>query len=157
MNRVAFNLRLVKASDEAEVRDYYALDIRVDDRDLLEVVRETEAPYAAAEGHPDLAGKYEALPAFKVLEDLAAGKAEKVALYDCACGCFGCWPLLVRTSVRDETVVWSEFEQPHRGAQSRTSWWRYDQLGPFVFDRIRYEASLKKAESDLSTRERNSQ
>jgi len=67
MNRIAFNLRLVKASDEPYVKDYFALDIRVDDRDLLEYVREAEQPFATAEGHPNLAGKYEALPAFMAL------------------------------------------------------------------------------------------
>jgi hypothetical protein len=121
---------------------------------LLEYVRETEKPFAAAEGHPDLAGNYEALPAFMVLEELALMKAEKVSLYDCDCGCFGCWPLRVRISVSDETVTWSEFEQPHRGQESLASWWRYDKLGPLEFDRNDYEAALKKAEGELRDRQR---
>jgi hypothetical protein len=150
MNRIAFDLRPVKASpDEPDARDYFALDIRVDDRDLLEYVRETEKPFAAAEGHPDLAGKYEALPALMALEDFAAKGAEKVSLYDCVCGWFGCWPLRVRISVSDKIITWSEFEQPHRGPKSRASWWRYDKLGPFEFDRGQYEAALMKAESEL--------
>jgi hypothetical protein len=156
MNRIAFDLRLVKAADEPYVRDYFALDIRVDDRDLLEYVRETEKPFAAAEGHPDLAGTYEALPAFMVLEKFALKKAEKISLYDCDCGCFGCWPLRVRISVSDETVSWSEFEQPHRGQESPVSWWRYDKLGPFEFDRNDYEAALKKAEGELRDRQQTS-
>ena len=84
MNRIDFNIRLVKASpDETNTRDYFALDIRVDDRDFLEILRETERPFAAAEGHPELAGAYEGLPAGGVLADLAGEKAEKVSLYDC--------------------------------------------------------------------------
>ena len=154
MNRIAFDLRLVKSSDEPYVKDYFALDIRVDDRDLLEYVRETEKPFAAAEGHADLAGKYEALPAFMALEDFAAKGAEKVSVYDCECGCFGCWPLQVRISVCDKTITWSEFEQPHRGPKSRASWWRYDKLGPFEFERGQYETALTKAASELRDRQR---
>lgn len=147
MNRIAFDLQLVKAADEPFVQDYFALGIRVDDRDLLEYVRATEMPFAAAEGHPDLAGKYAALPAFMALESLAAQGV--VSLYDCDCGCFGCWPLRVRIAVSENTVAWSEFEQPHRGPNSRAGWWRYDELGPFEFARGEYAAALARALTDL--------
>jgi hypothetical protein len=155
MNRIALNLRLVKASsDDPDARDYFALDIRVDDRDFLEYVREIEKPFAAAEGHPGLAGKYEALPADMALTELATKEAEKVSLYDCECGCFGCWPLRVRISVSDKIITWSDFEQPHRGAKSLASWWRYDELGPFEFDRKQYVSAIAKAESELRDRQR---
>jgi hypothetical protein len=155
MNHIAFDLRLVKAPpDEPGVRDYFALDLRLDGRDFLEYVREIEGPFAVAEGHPDLVGKYEALPAEMALADLAGRGAEKISLYDCECGCFGCWPLRVRIAESDDTVVWSDFEQPHRGPKSRTSWWRYDKLGPFKFDREQYIAALAKAESELRSRRR---
>jgi len=131
MNRIAFDLRLVLASpDEADARDYFALDIRLDDRDPLELVRDVERPFAAAEGHPDLAGKYEALPAEMAVPDLASEDTKKVSIYDCECGCFGCWPLRVRISKSENMTVWSDFEQPHRGPNTRASWWRYDKLGP---------------------------
>lgn len=156
MNRITFDLRPVKASsDEPDARNYFALDIRVDDRDFLEYVRETERPFAAAEGHPDLAGKYEALPADMALSDLAAKKAEKVSLYDCECGCFGCWPLRVRISKAKNLIVWSDFEQPHRGTNSRASWWRYDKLGPFEFDPEQYMTALARVERQLRDRRRN--
>jgi hypothetical protein len=151
MNCIAFDVRLVKASsDEPDARDYLALDIRVDDRDLLEYVRETEESFAVAEGHPDLAGNYEALPAAMALEEFAAEGAEKVSLFDRKCGCVGCWSLRVRISVYDRIVSWSEFEQPHRGPESRASWWRYDNLGPFEFERSQNEAALTKAKNELS-------
>jgi hypothetical protein len=154
MNRIAFDLRLVKASDEPYVKDYFALDVCVDDRDLLEYVREIEKPFAAAEGHPDLAGKYEAVPAFMAIEHFAVKGAEKVSVYECECDCFGCWPLRVRIRFSDKTVMWSEFEQPHRGPKSRASWWRYDKLGPFEFERGQYDSALTKATSDLRDRQR---
>jgi hypothetical protein len=150
MNHIAFDLQLVKAlPDEPGARDYFALGIRVDDRDFLENVREIERPFAAAEGHPNLAGSYQALLAEIVLTGLAGNEADKISLYDCECGCFGCWPLRVRISVSDKTVTWSDFEQPHRGPKSRASWWRYEKLGPFEFDREQYMAALAKTESEL--------
>jgi hypothetical protein len=150
MNRIAFDLRLVKgAPDEPDARDYLALDIRVDDRDFLDYVREVEGPFAAAEGHPNLAGKYESLPAEMALSNLAGEQADKVSLYDCECGCFGCWPLLVRILKSENKIFWSDFAQPHRGPKSRASWWRYDKLGPFEFDREQYVAALAQAESEL--------
>lgn len=112
MNRIAFDLQLVKAADEPFVQDYFALGIHVDDRDLLEYVRATEMPFAAAEGHPDLAGKYAALPAFMALESLAAQGVEKVSLYDCDCGCFGCWPLRVSVAVSENTVAGRSSSSP---------------------------------------------
>jgi hypothetical protein len=150
MNHIVFDLRLVKAdADESDARDYLALGIRVDGRDLLEFVREIEAPFAAAEGHPDLAGHYEPLPAEMALSHLTGDRAEKVSLFDCECCCFGCWPLLVQISKADDTITWSDFEQPHRGPKSRASWWRYDKLGPFKFDREQYLAAIAKAANEL--------
>jgi hypothetical protein len=157
MNRIAFALRLVTASpDEPEVRDHFVLDIRVDDRDLLELIREVERPFAAADGHPELAGQYEALPAATALPHLAGDDAAKVSLYDCECRCFGCWPLWVRISKSANVITWSDFEQPHRRPNSRSSWWRYDKLGPFEFDREQYTAALAKVEGELRERNRSS-
>lgn len=156
MNRIDFHTRLVKTSpDETNARDYFALDILEDDRDFLEILREIERPFASAEGHPDLAGAYKALPVGIVLADLAGEKAEKVSLYDCECGCFGCWPLLVQISVCEKTISWSNFEQPHRGPNSRASWWNYGELGPFEFDREQYFATLNKVASDPPASQRS--
>jgi hypothetical protein len=156
MNRIAFDVRLVSAPPHlTDARDYYALDIVLDDRDFLEFVCDVERPFAAAEGHPDLAGKYEACPASLILPELGGVSTEKVSIYDCECGFFGCWPLMVRISVAGETVTWSEFEQPHRGPRSRASWWRYDGLCPFIFCREQYEEEVARADADLRNHGRN--
>jgi hypothetical protein len=153
MNHIAFELRLVNvASEAATARDTFALDVLLDERDFLELVREAEEPFAIAEGHPNLAGKYEALPADVAIPCLTSKQSEKVSLYDCECGCLGCWPLLVRISESDKIVTWSDLEQPHRGPQSRASWWSYDKLGPFEFDRSQYLAALEKANRALLRR-----
>lgn len=58
----------------------------------------------------------------------------KAAVLGCTCGIAECWFLLVRITLLDEVVIWSDFEQFHRD-------WSYD-LGPFVFDRAAYERAL---------------
>src|SRR5262249_14519666 len=155
LNRIPFDLRLVKPSpDEPNAPDYFALDIRVDERDFLEYVRDTERPFAIAEGHPDRAGKYESPPAEMALSDLGGEQQEKISLYDCECGCFGCWTMRVRISKSDQVIVRSDFEQPHRGRKSRASWWHHDRLGPFEFDREQYVEELAQVESDQRGRRR---
>jgi len=46
--------------------------------------------------------------------------------------------LLAQVEVSADTVVWSDFEQPHRKN------WRYDSFGPFVFDREQYKSALSE-------------
>jgi hypothetical protein len=120
--------------------------IRVDGRPLLDFITEIEAPIAAEAGQPDLAGTYGYLnavtvvyPSRHLLGQAARSLLEysdKVSVLECACGCEGCWPLLVRITVTDEEVVWSDFQQPHRDN------WIYPAGLRLVFDRIQYEREL---------------
>jgi hypothetical protein len=60
----------------------------------------------------------------------------KVALLNCNCGVFTCWPLLATIETDFEEVIWKDFEHPyHRGRD-------YSGLGPFVFDWQEYEDRL---------------
>lgn len=60
----------------------------------------------------------------------------KVPLLGCECGEWGCWPLRARVIVGDETVTWTDFEQPYRKERD------YSGFGPFVFDRHEYESAI---------------
>lgn len=60
----------------------------------------------------------------------------KVPLLGCECGEWGCWPLLARIRATDDTVVWSEFEQPHRRQRD------YTDFGPFAFPRAQYDEAI---------------
>lgn len=57
---------------------------------------------------------------------------------------------MARVSLDDETVKWSDFEQPHRNGDARLFSdrrivvWRYEDFGPFVFEKNRYVAELAK-------------
>ncbi|MGV9299244.1 hypothetical protein [Amycolatopsis sp. NPDC003676] len=57
-------------------------------------------------------------------------------LLACACGDWGCWPLLARITLTSDEVVWDSFAQPHRRKRD------YRGFGPFRFDRAQYDAAL---------------
>ena len=123
--------------------------LRVDGRPLLDLIAEIEAPIAAEAGEPNLAGKYGYLnvatvlyPSRHLLGDAAHSLVEygdKVSVLECECGCEGCWPLLVRITVIDKEVIWSDFQQLHRDN------WIYPPGLRLVFDREQYERALMTA------------
>jgi hypothetical protein len=124
--------------------------LRVNGRDLADLVRDVELPYAERDGQPDIAGSYmglsprEALhPSRHLLDDpdlgLSAHDTTKTTLLACGgCGEPGCWPLLADVRVEDDVVRWSSFEQPYRPK------WDLAALGPFTFERSQYEAALRR-------------
>ena len=116
----------------------------IDGRDLLERVRIFEGAFAL-----DLAGKYDPIPATVALPPSGHLLGSPTPLYSdghgrsyvlmCECGEPGCWPLAARIALSDATVTWTDFRQPHRPQ------WSYQGFGPFVFDRVQYEAALADA------------
>lgn len=122
--------------------------------DLLDQVRAIEEPFALAEGHPNIAGTYAPLPHadFARRRDAFMGAPSiwpsdgSTVLYVCSgCGEEGCWPLLAKITPTDTTVTWRDFSQPYRAEQSAAGHWDHSLLGPFVFDRLSYEAELDQA------------
>lgn len=132
-----------------------AVRVFIDDVDLAELAHPIELPFAAAEGHPSIAGTYSGLAPTEVLPpsrhffgepDQLFQYGDRVEVLCCqGCGEPGCWPLICRITVRLDTVTWNDFAQPHRGPDSRQPW-SYDGLGPFLFDRRQYEEALRTAE-----------
>jgi hypothetical protein len=61
----------------------------------------------------------------------------RVPLLGCSCGDWGCWPLLAGIFASEETLVWKDFEQPHRPSRD------YAGFGPFRFDRVQYESAVQ--------------
>jgi hypothetical protein len=126
--------------------------ITINGRHLLAIVRDFEASFAKREGKPDLAGAYTYFgPAITLLpsrhffgepvHDFTDGQG-RIFVLSCTCGIPGCWPLSARVEVREREIVWSDFRQPHRGPDAPQGHWRYDGLGPFVFNRQIYERAL---------------
>ena len=130
-----------------------AVDIIINDRNLLDLARGAELPFASRDGRPHSAGSYVGLPveAVFVPSRRLLGKPEdgwddwggRISVLGCGCGVVGCWPLQAKITVTEDRVTWSNFVQPHRRR------WRHDRLGPFVFEREAYEKVLS-GEQDVA-------
>ena len=134
------------------------LHVLVNGKDLASLIKSVEAPFAAAEGNPNIAGDYDGLPTSEIgsarhhylgSPQPVLDYAEMTVLLGCTCGIVDCWPLLAKVAVDSQTVTWSEFRQPHRMSDSTAGEWLYDDFGPFVFDRRKYEEELIKADREL--------
>jgi hypothetical protein len=114
-----------------------------DGREFLELVREYELAFAGWGGQYDPIPAAAALPPsrhlFGAADHYYSDEDGHPYLLEHGCGDPGCWPFVARISLDGDTVVWSEFRQPHRLD------WSYEGFGPFVFDRAQYEAALEEA------------
>ena len=140
-------LRIGKTDDPvAGIAD--AVEIFINGRNLVDLAKEVELPFAARDGAGHLAGNYIGLPPEDVFspsrrllgepQDRYDDWGGKIPVLGCGCGVVGCWPLQVRIKARNDLVVWDDFEQPHRRR------WKHDALGPFAFEREEYEAALRR-------------
>jgi hypothetical protein len=149
MNSIFVSLDPVDAGDGTR---YESIQIRIDGSRLQDVVRDYEMPFALREGHPDIAGGYLGLDSsvcdhrafFGEVDRDYGDESDKTALMECACGCPGCWPLCARIAVTDTSVIWSDFEQPHRGPDAAAGHWDYSSFGPFEFDIDEYIREFTK-------------
>lgn len=148
MDQIAFGIAT------SRVEDYKVVAIWINGRPLIDGLKALEAPYAAAEGQPSLAGMYEGLPPLLVLpprkhfwglaeEAYSYGEAGRVSLLEYGLsGVPGDWPFTVRIQVGGEQVSWTDFRQEKRPG------WSYAALGSFQFDLSAYRAALQKAKAE---------
>lgn len=136
------SLKIVKDDEGKE-----NVQININGENLIEIIKRVEIQYDKS-----IAGEYKGLPpeiVFYPSKHLLGITHQDLDYHDdkspiliCECGVAGCWDLIVKISLSDQTVTWSEFEQPHRGPESAGGYWNYKSLRPFVFDRKQYEAEL---------------
>ena len=125
-----------------------AVNVFVNGRNLADILRGRGA-HRRGRGPHDLAGSYAGLPPDDIFlpsphlldepttyydHDSPEGK---IAILGCVCGEPGCWYFRVKVTPRDDVIIWSGFEQPHRA-------WRYDEMRPFVFDQAHYLSALSR-------------
>jgi len=128
--------------------------ILINDRDLIEMLREVELPFATREGHPSMAGDYQGLSPAALFEDTRVwlGKARKgwnyaegqIVLLGCPYVDVYCWPMSVRVTLAEDRIIWSDFEQQQRDASTGEDQWTYEALGPFAFDRRQYMREVER-------------
>ncbi|MEO8285012.1 MAG: hypothetical protein ABI670_01080 [Chloroflexota bacterium] len=155
MDTIRFEVRtLAEPGFQGETQE---VAIYINGRNLVDIVREYEMPFTKRDGNTLIAGGYAGLPPAGVLPPSGHFLGEpswavyrdidRVSVLECTCGVPGCWPFMVRITVDEERVIWSDFEQPHRRQGSPAGEWRYDALGPLVFDRRQYVEALSNLAS----------
>jgi hypothetical protein len=129
-------------------RGYPLAVIKIDGRELIEIVKEVELQITSKTGETSLAGEYGHLPLHQVKapSNLLIGgdiplyleeENGKRSILECTCGCEGCWPLRAKITTDRDMIKWSEFEQPHRKN------WIYPDSFEFIFSRSQLVQALK--------------
>jgi hypothetical protein len=146
-------LRLeVRKLQEPALGETEEVAIFINGQDLVEILREYEMPFAQREGSMLIAGGYAGLPPKDALPPSRHFLGEpswelyrdgdRVSVLECTCGVPGCWPFMGRITVEEDTVIWGDFEQPHRREGHPNGEWSYPGLGPFVFECEQYLQAL---------------
>jgi hypothetical protein len=160
VNRIEFVVEVVVDALDPEEPGEPRLAILIDGVRLQELVYPIERSFALAEASGDEdeappAGAYAGLdsldgvfwPSLHFLGEpvLSYSEDRDTVLLGCTCGVWGCWPLSARVDVTDASVTWSGFFNGMRKS------WDLGGLGPFLFDRRQYEASLRSTGSPSTT------
>jgi len=116
---------------------------------LVDRLKEYELPFAKREGHESIAGQYiEQMPGvlYRKLTKPADYDIEengKVTILICECREEGCWPMNIKVIKTQNSVIWTEFEQPHRDIDS-DRYWDYTEFGQYEFPIHEYELQIEE-------------
>jgi|AGTN01.2.fsa_nt_gi hypothetical protein len=115
------------------------VNIFINGRNLIEIVRDEEISLNFKPR--ELAGSYEGLD-LGTFQHTNKNSHLGLTVLQCECGQIGCWDMHVKVTADKDTVMWSDFSNPHRGPDSPAGHWVY--ALKFIFDRRQYEAELSK-------------
>ena len=123
--------------------------VTINDKPLLELIRQREQSFAAKDGQASIAGSYAYLNLIDFEElfldallpngRLAASGEQSVVLLGCPCGIWSCWYLALRVKFEADTVKFAEFKNLRRKD------WRYGL--EFKFDRVSFASEISKIAS----------
>ncbi len=137
MNTIRFQVE--EGKDVAGETQLFA-NIFIDDKNLIDILRKYELPFAKKEGSEEIAGSYAALLPDELFSNLTmynGSESEQVAVLDCTCGCEGCWTFMLRVIETDDCIIWTDFEQIHR-AKGSHNYWDYSNFPNFKFNKTDY-------------------
>jgi len=139
MDKIHFKIEKSESGDSVR--------IFINNKDLISILKEFETTFIKSEGSENIAGAYAGLPSEELLEKLTAPPADnKVTILGCECGSEGCWPFMTRIMESEDKIIWTDFEQPHRGPESYT-FWDYTPFGRFTFEKNDYILQVEKLKS----------
>jgi hypothetical protein len=145
MDKLEFTIEN-KSNDD---NSYRIANILINGSNLIDMLKVYEIPFAKNEGSESIAGGYEGLLPEILHQHLTNpnksddDESDKISILECVCGVDGCWPMLLKITYSDTTIVWHEFEQLHRSNESH-KFWDYSNFGPFTFDLGNYNDQLTK-------------
>lgn len=144
MNKIEF--KIIKKDDRAWEGEYYAARIFINNTDLIDTLAKFEKPFAQKENQENIAGSYEGLSPEYLYENLT-GKPifedNKTIILECTCGCEGCWDFLVEIKENNREIIWTNFENIHRGRESH-NFWDYSTFSDLKFDKTEYLQEISK-------------
>jgi len=145
MDKLAFNIH-DKQNDNYQFK---TVTILVNGKDIFELLKKYEMPFAIKEGSENIVGGYDGLAPETLLKNLTSpdefdiDENGKVSILECECGCEGCWPMKTKVIDLEDKIIWKEFEQPHRTIDCH-NFWDYTNFGQFSFDKNNYKEQLDK-------------
>lgn len=148
----AIEFRATQNHIEVSGARYTAALIFINGKNLIDLLRHYERPFADREGKPELAGQYLGLPVQELYENLTENvPGKKATVLGCICGDVDDWPLDVLIRDAADTITWSEFENWQRNGEDKNTgevdrahadYWDYSSFGPFKFDKAQYSEQL---------------
>lgn len=127
-------------------------EIYINGQEIIPFLKEIEEPYAAEEGHPDIAGAYghrlpkklykELMEAFEEGTYVNQEGAELLCCGGCGLSC--CWSIVVFIKQDERYVYWYKFEHNHRE-------WEYNLS--YKFDKKDYMQALEVLKKGFSVEE----
>ena len=132
--------------DDSEFKGNIA-EIYINGQEIIPLLKKIEEPYAAKEGHFDIAGAYGHRLPQELYEELTEvfcegtyAHEEGVELLCCGdCGLSGCWSIVVYVKQDENYVYWYKFRQNHRE-------WEYNLS--YKFEKNVYMQALKQLRCD---------
>lgn len=119
-------------ADDCDISE--AVEIYINGKEIVEILKEIETPFAKNENAIDIAGAYGHLTPRELYSELNDTKESALLCCD-GCGFIGCWAVLVSVEMDEEYVYWKEFRHNHRK-------WEYNIS--YKYDRREYEDALEQ-------------
>tara|TARA_R110002124_G_scaffold287317_1_gene472647 strand:- start:2917 stop:3378 length:462 start_codon:yes stop_codon:yes gene_type:complete len=145
MNKLNFEIRKDVVNDNYTI---FSTQIIIDDRNLIDSLKDYELRFVE-KGNENIAGAYDGLDP-KVLfanltnsEDEENSKEDKSDILDCDCGSRGCWTFMIKVIEKQDSVIWTGFEQIHLGKNS-ANFWDYSDFKDFEFNKNEYFKKLNE-------------
>ncbi|WP_111710339.1 hypothetical protein [Lutibacter citreus] len=145
MNKLNFEIRKDVINDNYTT---FSTQIIIDGRNLIDSLKDYELTLVE-KGSENIAGAYDGLDPNVLFanltnsEDEQNSEEDKSDILDCDCGARGCWTFMINVIEKQDTVIWTGFEQIHMSKNS-TNFWDYSDFKDFEFNKNEYFKKLNE-------------